>query len=144
MRRLPTATMRPEGWMVSPPHHHWRLQRRDVSERRIGDFRQELTLPLSLGESHGRKFPHWHCAATEAEWRRGAARCKGWRPLEAVAEAGGEAGGGERQGGEASTSSTSERQGGERGEEVVAWGWSTEAKQRHWRPATSLTHLKIC
>ena len=48
MRRLPTATRRPEGWMVSPPHHHRRLQRRDVSERKIADEIDKNSPCLSL------------------------------------------------------------------------------------------------
>ena len=87
---------------------------------------------LSLGQSHiGWKLP-CHCAATEAKWRRGGAATEARRPREPVAEAGAwcerrqarEAGGGGK------------RQGGEGREEVVAWSSTSEAQQRHWRPAT--------
>ena len=114
-------------------HRHQQLERRkdEVEREVVANCHQDPT--LSLGQSHGGKFPG-HCAATEAKWRRVGAASEARRPRETVAEPGAWW---ERQGGEAGAGG-GKRQGGEGGgEEVVAWACSTsKAQQLHRRPAT--------
>ena len=121
----------------SPHRHQQQLEsRKDQMGRRevVANNCHHQGSTLSLGQSHGGKFPgHW-CAATEAKWRRVGAASEARRPREPVAEPGAWR---ERQGGEAGAG-RGKRQGGEgRGEEVVAGACSTsEAQQLHRRPAT--------
>ena len=138
-RTLWRARRRREGSRVAGFPHRLQQQlesRNDQVGRRevVANNCHHQGSTLSLGQSHGGKFPgHW-CAATEAKWRRVGAASEARRPREPVAEPGAWR---ERQGGEAGAGG-GKRQGGEGGgEEVVAWACSTsKAQQLHRRPAT--------